>query len=357
MHDMKRISGKRALRGLAMLSLLAMAPDGALLAQNGPPSGMPRTEPIAAPKEPASIPLYAGVAPGSEGAQQQEQWVGIGNDRLVRNVTKPTLTPFLPAPGKATGAAVIVAPGGGFYVLAMDNEGYPVAKYLADHGIAAFLLKYRVDPTPADHKGFEAHMAARMGAAMKADAKTPPPKTPAAAAMDGAAALRLVRSRASEWNVDSKRVGMIGFSAGAMLTLTMALADNASERPAFVGLIYGPMNRVAVPDDAPPAFIALAANDPLFARGSFELVDAWRAAKRPVEFHLYQDGDHGFGMRLQSGTYAMWKEEFVDWIKWNGWLAAAGCPSSETKSAEAKAASKSPASAAHASATSCTRDP
>ena len=113
---------------------------------------------------------------------------------------------------------------------------------------------------------------------------------------------------------------MLGFSAGAILTLSLATAAPGAEKPAFVGLIYGPMIRVALPSDAPPAFIALAANDGLFAKGSFELVDAWRATGRPVEFHLYQDGGHGFGTQLQSGTYEAWKDQFVDWMKWNGWL-------------------------------------
>jgi acetyl esterase/lipase len=321
-----------SLRCLTIAGLLATAPIGAALAQ------MPQPKPIATPEEPASIPLYSGVAPGSEGVQQQEQWMSFGTDRVVRNVlVKPTLTPYLPAPGKATGAAVVVAPGGAFYILAMDNEGYPVGKYLADHGIAAFVLKYRLQPTPADQAGFDKTMAERMGGVMKRDANSPPPTTPANAAMDGTAALKLVRSRAAEWGVDPKRVGMVGFSAGAMLTLTQALLPNAADRPAFVGIIYGPMNRVVVPADAPAAFIALAANDPLFARGKFDLVDAWREAKRPVEFHLYQTGDHGFGMRLSAGTYAAWKDQFIDWIKWNGWL---GPQSDQARGAEGHSSSQ-----------------
>jgi acetyl esterase/lipase len=316
---MMSIVHSRGQRRLAVTGLLVLCAATAMAEQA--PARFPTTSPIATPSEPDSFPLYPGVTPGSESAKAQEQWIAIDNMRMVRNVTRPTLTPYLPAPDKATGAAVIVAPGGAFYILAMDNEGYPVAQYLADHGIAAFVLKYRLEPTPADHAEYEKTMAARMAGVLKKDAKAPPPTTPSNAAMDGAAALKLVRHRASQWGIDPARVGMIGFSAGAMLTLTTALSQ---DKPAFVGLIYGPMNRVAVPADAPPAFIALAANDPLFVRGHFELVDAWREAKRPVEFHLYQEGDHGFGMRIRSGTYALWKEQFIDWIKWNGWLGPVG---------------------------------
>ena len=285
---------------------------------------MPHGKSIPTPNEPASSPLYTGVAPGSEGSSRHEQWVQFEDQRMARNVVKPTLTVYLPAAGKATGAGVVVAPGGGFKFVSMDNEGYPVAQYLADHGIAAFLLKYRVDPTPEDNDAFEKETAAMMAKAMDPNSKMPTPITPANAAMDGATALKLVRTRAAEWGVDPSRIGMLGFSAGAMLSLTMALSEKPGDRPAFVGLIYGPMNRVAVPPDAPPAFIAIAADDPLFARGNFDLVNAWRDAKRPVEFHLYQTGSHGFGTRLHEGTYAMWEAQFVDWMKWNGWLGKSG---------------------------------
>jgi acetyl esterase/lipase len=304
---------------LRLAALILLATTSAAFAQE-PFSSLPPATPIPTPEEPDAIPIY----PATKETQQEEQWVSLMGQRMVRNVTTATLTPFLPPAGKATGAAVIVAPGGAFYVLAMDNEGYPVARYLADHGIAAFLLKYRLEPTPRDEAGFGKMMSERMSRVIKADSNTPPPSTPASAAMDGATAIKLVRARAAEWGVNPERIGMIGFSAGAMLTLSTALAEKAGDRPAFVGLIYGPMNRVAVPADAPPAFIALAANDPLFAKGRFELVDAWREARRPVEFHLYQEGDHGFGMRLHSGTYALWKEQFVEWMKWNGWLGEKG---------------------------------
>ena len=130
--------------------------------------------PMPAPDESGAIPLYAGVAPGSEGAQQREQWSEVMGDHVARNVTRPMLTPYLPEKGKSTGAAVIVAPGGGFKVLSMKNEGALVARWLADHGIAAFVLKYRVNPSPADDKAMMEDMAPDDGA------PTRPPAGPAA---------------------------------------------------------------------------------------------------------------------------------------------------------------------------------
>lgn len=279
-----------------------------------------RAEPIDAPAEPGAIALYPGVAPGSGDARQQEQWNRIFGERVVRNVTRPTLTPFLPDPAKATGAAVIVAPGGAFMMLAMDNEGWPVARWLADHGIAAFVLKYRLDPTPADPEGFLRVAGERFAAGAKAGADKVPPLQQPLATADGQQALRLVRARAKQWGVDPGRVGMLGFSAGAMATLAVTLADRPDARPDFVGLIYGPMNSVTVPAGAPPLFTALAADDPLFGGSGFGLVEAWRAAKRPVELHYYQSGDHGFGMRRKDGTSALWIDQFHAWLAARGLL-------------------------------------
>ena len=110
-----------------------------------------------------ALPLYKGVAPGSENDKQKEKWAKVRDDYVARNVTSPTLTPFLPAKDKATGAAVIVAPGGGFHVLSMKNEGIDVARYLSDHGIAAFVLKYRILATPESDQEMQADMNKMMG--------------------------------------------------------------------------------------------------------------------------------------------------------------------------------------------------
>ena len=264
-----------------------------------------------------AIPLYEGVAPGSEGAKQKEQWSKVREDYVARNVTAPTLTPFLPAKGKATGAAVIVVPGGGFVVLSMNNEGIQVARYLADHGVAAFVLKYRVRPTPESDAQMQADMAKMMSGGGRPPADRPLPTTTPLALDDAQSALRMVRRRAVEWSVDPKRVGMIGFSAGAMTTLATALRNDPAARADFIGVIYGPLGAVQVPQPAPPLFAAIAADDPLIGTGDFGLIKSWRDAKAPVEFHLYEHGGHGFGMRKQSLTSDTWADQFFAWMTAN----------------------------------------
>ncbi len=286
------------------------------------PPGMTMT-PMQSPAEfKDAIPLYKGVAPGSENDKQKEKWAKVGSDYLARNVTSPTLTPFLPAKGKANGAAVIVVPGGGFQVLAMKNEGIDVARYLSERGIAAFVLKYRIRATPESDQEMQADMNRMMGGA-RPPADRPRPATPPLALDDAQQALRMVRSRAAEWSVDPKRVGMIGFSAGAMTTLATALRNDPAARADFIGIIYGPLGSVEVPQPAPPLFAAIAADDPLIGTGDFGLIKSWRDAKAPVEFHLYERGGHGFGMRPLSTTSDLWAAQFHTWMKTRGYLSAA----------------------------------
>lgn len=287
------------------------------------PSGM-----IMTPMDPPAdledaIPLYPGVAPGSENDKQQEKWSKVRDDYVARNVTSPTLTPFLPPKDQATGAAVIVAPGGGFVVLAMKNEGIDVAKYLVDRGIAAFVLKYRLRPSPESDVEMQAEMTRMMGRRPGGGppADRPPPAAPPLALDDAQQALKMVRSRAAEWSVDPQRVGMIGFSAGAMNTLATALRNDPAARADFIGVIYGPLGTVQVPQPAPPLFAAIAADDPLIGSGDFGLIRAWRDARAPVEFHLYERGGHGFGMRRQGTPSDLWADQFYLWMKARGLLA------------------------------------
>jgi acetyl esterase/lipase len=277
--------------------------------------------PIAIPAQPNAIELNTGPLPG---ATAKEAWHSQYNSVFARNVTVATLTPFLPDPAKATGAAVIVAPGGGFRTLSMENEGWDVAKALADKGVAAFVLKYRLNPTPEDMPGFERSMTEMFSGAARprpaaAQAQQDPSVMLAPQLADARAAFALVRSRAAEWHVDADRIGMVGFSAGAMLTLSTALYGQDA-RPAFIGDIYGPLAAVAVPADAPPLFIALAADDPFFANGGYGLIDSWKAAKRPVEFHLFEQGGHGFGMYQKETTSTGWFDEFTRWLGMHGYL-------------------------------------
>ena len=296
----------RALSGLVLA--LSVSSTGA---QNAG-SGFPTPKAIPAPKQEGALPLYPHGAPAIPNSISQETWMAFGDDAVVRNVTQPTITPYLPAKASSS-AAVIVAPGGGFMLVAIDNEGYQVAKWLADHGVTAFLLKYRVMPTPVDIQEFTKVGEQRIRSAMKPGAPPPPPFQPAID--DGVAALKWVRERSAQWHIDPKRVGLVGFSAGAMTALQVTLSKD-TPRPAFVGLIYGPLAPVEVPSDAPPLFAALAADDPLFAHAGFGLIDNWRNAGHPVEFHLYQNGGHGFGMHSKS-TPALWPEEFLAWMKAN----------------------------------------
>lgn len=273
--------------------------------------------PITPPDQTQAIEL--GTAPLPD-AVALESWHKQYGSRFVRNVTIATLTPFLPKPGKASGAAVIVAPGGGFRTLSMDNEGWDVARALADQGIAAFVLKYRLNQTPAGMADFKRSMDEMFSAT----GRRPPRPDPAEMIVrlapqleDSRAAFALVRSRAAEWQIDPDRIGMIGFSAGAMLTMATTLVGKDA-KPAFIANIYGPLDTVAVPADAPPLFVALAADDPFFANGKFGLIESWHAAKKPVEFHFYEQGGHGFGMYPKETTSTGWFNAFTSWLTMHG---------------------------------------
>lgn len=274
--------------------------------------------PIATPTKPAAIELGTGPLPG---ATAQESWHSQYGSEFARNVTVATLTPFLPKKRKATGAAVIVAPGGGFRTLSMSNEGWDVAKALADKGVAAFVLKYRLNQTPADMDAFQEAMAKMFSVprTIRPLSEQDPAVELAVQIADARAAFALVRENATKWRIDSDRIGMIGFSAGAMLTLSTAL-HGKDAKPAFIADIYGPLSKVDVPADAPPLFVALAADDPFFANTGYGLIDSWRAAKRPVEFHLFEQGGHGFGMYPKTTTSTGWFDSYVRWLDMHGYL-------------------------------------
>ncbi len=277
--------------------------------------------PIPIPAQPNAIELGTGPLPG---ATVPESWHSQYGSMFARNVTVATLTPFLPDPAKASGAAVIVAPGGGFITLSMENEGWDVAKALAARGVAAFVLKYRTRQTPAGLDDFAKAMAA-MFANVASGPRAPRPQGDDMAASlapqiaDARAAFALVRRNTAKWHVDPDRIGMVGFSAGAGLTMATTLAGQDA-KPAFIGIIYGSLAPVKVPADAPPLFVALAADDPLFGNGGWGLIDSWRAAKRPVEFHLYERGGHGFGMYQKETTSTGWFDAYARWLGMHGML-------------------------------------
>lgn len=302
------------------MALLSSAPAHAQLAR-APATPTAMFTRIAPPPEPAgAIPLYAGVAPGSEATKGAEIWDSMtGSQPVLRNVSRPTITPFLPDPRKASGAAVIVAPGGGFQLLAMQAEGWAVGQWLADHGVAAFVLKYRLNETPEDERAVLPALASKMSHMANKDGQWTGPKEPRATA-DALQALALVRADATKFKIDPARVGMIGFSAGAIMTMEVALNTDVKARPSFIGYIYGPMTANSVPSDAPPMFAALAMDDPLFGPGGFGIVDSWRKAGRPVELHVYEKGGHGFGMGRPGATTSMLMPEFLAWLQARGLL-------------------------------------
>jgi acetyl esterase/lipase len=277
---------------------------------------------IVAPAEPTAIPLYKGIAPGSETASHKEVWsLAFGKELWVRNITRPTLTPYLPKKGKANGAAVLVIPGGGFQFVSISNEGWPIAQWLADRGVAAFVLKYRVEQTPVGATEFGAAMTARFQAPRTDEG--PSPEMLAAsdlARADAQTALRMIRSNAAKWGLDPKRVGMLGFSAGAMTIMATTLANDPSARPDFIAPIYGMMLAVTPPPTPQPMFAALASDDPLFNKQGFGLVDSWQKAGGSVEFHYYQGGNHGFGAQKKGTTSDLWFDQFMAWMKANGFL-------------------------------------
>ncbi|MBC2666787.1 alpha/beta hydrolase [Novosphingobium flavum] len=292
----------------------ALAAGGAVQAQNRPPPMVAAT----APAEPGAVPLYGAQTPGTAAS---EDWATMGPERSysVRNVTRPTITPFLPEASRATGAAVVVAPGGAFMGLAISHEGWAVAKALADRGIAAFVLKYRLLPTPRDaaeaDRFIGQQMAGEVGHPMTGDllGKSMAPT-------DGKAALAYVRTHAAQYGVDPARVGMIGFSAGAMTTRRVGLDPDASSRPAFLGYIYGPQDGEPVPADAPPMFDAIALDDSLFPSKGFPIAQAYLAARRPVEVHGYQAGNHGFGLGVPGTTTTLMIDQFTAWLRMQGFL-------------------------------------
>jgi acetyl esterase/lipase len=284
-----------------------------------PAAAQPRRWDIEAPAQPpGEIVLNA---PGAAAPSTPETWTMSNADNVpvVQNVSTPTLTPFLPAKGKATGAAVIIAPGGGFVLLAMDHEGWAVAKWLQSQGVAAFVLKYRVLPTGPKAAGLD-KANAEFAAAGPAGRLRRIGDGAKIAVEDAQEAMRVVRARSAEWGVDPDRIGVMGFSAGAITTLGLVLADDPATRPAFVAPIYGglgaPLTGGSIPQNPPPMWVSQAADDPLFGKTDFALIPAWQAKGGAVELHLYEKGGHGYGYPGRPGTSTLqWPADFLAWMR------------------------------------------
>ena len=299
--EMRRVCFSRRMKLPFLAVLLAVAP----FAQAAP-------EPIAlwpkgAPGETGNLPAEADLTKPTDGLITGKAIIRLGN------VSNPTITVF-PAPaGKANGAAVLVCPGGGYNILAMDLEGTEICEWLNANGIAAVLLKYRVP----GREGLVKH---------------------APALQDAQRAMGLVRQRAGEWGIDPARVGCIGFSAGghlcAMLSASAAArtyeaiddADKQNCRPNFAMLVYpayltlkdqgdavNPETKVTA--ETPPTFIVQTADDVVRVESGLFYYIALKNAKVPAELHLYPSGGHGYGLRPSRNNVMHWPQRALEWMQ------------------------------------------
>ena len=289
-----------------------------------------------------TINIWPGVAPGSENWSEPETVMKGGDTDRVANVVTPTLIAYLPEKSKATGTGIIIAPGGGFSYLAIDKEGHRVASWLQERGIAGFVLKYRVrQMAAADIAAFQARRAGgnvggRGTPAPGGRAGTPANAgAPAGAAggagrsmddagqygiADGIQALKVLRQRAAEFGLSPDRIGIVGFSAGAMVTSGVLLQQDASSRPSFAAPIYGgPFGAVpTIPQNLPPIFLAWAQDDTTAGVACARFYAALTAAGSNPEVHIYRAGGHGFGMAKQGTTSDHWIDQFYYWLEAQG---------------------------------------
>jgi acetyl esterase/lipase len=250
------------------------------------------------------IVVWPDGAPGSEGKAGDEAVRLSNGERVVSNVHRPTLTPYLPEKEKSTGTAVIVIPGGGHRELWSDHEGHNVAKWLAEHGVAGFVLKHRLAREKGSTYTIEGHSLA-----------------------DTQQALRVLKSRAAEWNLKPERIGVMGFSAGGELAALAAVRYQVAEgdtlKPAFQALIYPAIPKeMNLTKETPPAFLACGENDRQnISQGLPELYLAMRKAGISAELHVYAGVGHGFGSRPTSkGAVALWPQRFLEWLGTRGLL-------------------------------------
>jgi acetyl esterase/lipase len=298
--------------GLAPICLLVAVTAGA---QHAPTPAMPYSSRQV-------IPVWDGQIPGAVNPAQHESTLEVPGRgiHILRNVTVPTLTVF---PAKSAGrskTAVIIAPGGGFRVLAIDEEGYPVAEWFSQHGITAFVLKYRLAFTPGTDQEFAPNLLAPP-VPRPTNGALPPNALPEEAQKygiaDGIRAIKMVRANAAKWGIDADKIVFVGFSAGGVVTSGTMLADNPADRPNFVAPIYGaPFGAIPnIPSGTPPAFIAVAEDDPIAAVPVLKFFDALRAAKLTPELHVFRSGQHGFSMSQRNGTSDHWIEELYWWME------------------------------------------
>ncbi len=228
---------------------------------------------------------------------------------VVTNVSSPTMQIFRPRKDIANGTSIVVAPGGGFYALSIESEGEDVARWLADKGITAFVLKYRLVPTGDDGVKEMNEVGDRFF-------ETVAPIMPLATA-DGLSAVSYVRTNATRLGLDPAKIGFMGFSAGGTVTMGVTLNYGPESRPDFIVPVYPAVSRLGdyeVPGDAPPMLVICASDDALgLAPDSVSLFSAWHDAGVSAGLHMYSRGNHGFGMRKNGLPSDSWIERFYEW--------------------------------------------
>ncbi len=267
------------------------------------------------------IQLYEGAGAGSENWNYNEKEFvnNARHDTLAYNISHPTLTVYPADPQIATGTAVIVCPGGGFYILSMNSEGTDVAHWLNRKGVTVFILKYRLGQSLTDDPGKELGENMR-----KSDfINKITPIIPLSVA-DGHAAIKYVRAHAADYGISPSRIGIIGFSAGGTVAASSAFNYDANDRPDFVAPIYAfmpPTLQGPIVPDEPPIFLAAATDDQLgLAAHSVDLYSKWLASKHKAELHIYTKGGHGFGMNKQHIPTDTWIDRYGDWLDMLGFL-------------------------------------
>lgn len=261
-------------------------------------------------QEPQRISLWPKGAPGSEARRAEPE---LAQDYWVRNIHDPSITVFLPPRDKATGAGVLVIPGGGHRLLVHKAEGVEPAAYLNGLGVAAFVLKHRLQREEGSPYTIDR------------DARA-----------DAYRAMRTVRSRSAEFGVDPRRLGVMGFSAGGEVVGLIAFGsgegdaqaldpvDRVNGRPDFAIFIYpGPLAvQATVPATAPPAFLAAASDDPCCSIPTLKILQQYKDAGVPVEAHVFAKGGHGFNMGQRSKLKAVhtWPQRLADWLADSGLL-------------------------------------
>lgn len=268
-----------------------------------------------------SIKLYAGKAPGSENWDWSEKKaVNTPGNALLYNIVEPEILVY-PAPKeKANGTSIVVAPGGAFHIISIENEGINVAKWLNERGITAFVLKYRLVKMLTDNPFKE--LMTLMGDFKKLDSINAP--VVEMAKNDGIEAMKYVRGHAKELNIDPQKIGFMGFSAGGTVTMSVMLSAPQEWKPNFIAPIYLYKNAVVgnlMPIKTTPIFVAVASDDQLgLMPHSIKLYEEWNAAKHPAELHVYEKGGHGFGIMKHNTSSDQWAADFENWLKVRGYF-------------------------------------